>query len=88
MWILLALKTKKVYFSNYITTQVQFRLTESSVMGELLVNLFHPLDVEPAALCVVDHGFGVVHSHHTVGSLLDRLWGVPGLVYVPVWVVL
>ncbi len=40
-------------------------------MGELLVNLFHSLDVEPAALCVVNHGFGVIHSHHTVGCLLD-----------------
>lgn len=40
-------------------------------MGELLVNLFHPLDVEPAALSMVDHWFGVIHSHHTVGCLLD-----------------
>lgn len=40
-------------------------------MGELLVNLFHPLDVESAALSVVDHWFGVIHSYHTVGCLLD-----------------
>lgn len=63
-------------------------LTESSVVGQLLVNLFHPLDVESAALGVVDHGFGVVHPHHTVGCLLDRLRSVPRLVDVPVGVIL
>lgn len=57
-------------------------------MGELLVNLFHSLNVEPAALCVVDHRFGVIHSHHAVGCLLDRLRGVPRLIDVPVRVVL
>lgn len=57
-------------------------------MGELLVNLFHSLNVESAALCMVDHRFGVIHSHHTIGCLLDRLWGVPWLIDVPVWVVL
>lgn len=57
-------------------------------MGKLLVNLFHPLDVEPAALCMVDHGFGVIHPHHAVGCLLERLGGVPWLVDVAVWVIL
>lgn len=57
-------------------------------MGELLVNLFHSLDVKPAALRVVDHRFGIIHSHHTVGCFLDRLWGVPRLIDVPVRVVL
>lgn len=57
-------------------------------MGQLLVNLFHPLNIEPAALCVVDHRFRVIHSHHTVGCLLDRLRGVPWFIDVPVRVVL
>lgn len=57
-------------------------------MGELLVNLFHSLNVESAALRMVDHRFGVIHSHHTISCLLDRLWGVPWLIDVPVWVVL
>lgn len=64
------------------------RLTESSVVGQLLVNLLHPLDVQSAALGVVYHGLGVIHPHHAVGRLLDRLRGIPGLVEVPVWVVL
>lgn len=57
-------------------------------MGQLLINLLHPLDVEPAALSVVDHRFWVIHSHNTVGCLLDGLRCVPGLVDVPVRVVL
>lgn len=57
-------------------------------MRELLVHLLHPLDVESAALRVVDHRFGVIHPHHTVGCLLDSLRGVPRLVDVAVWVVL
>lgn len=63
-------------------------LTESSVVGQLLVDLLHPLDVEPAALGVVDHGSGVVHPHHTARPLLHRLRGVPGLVDVAVGEVL
>lgn len=57
-------------------------------MGELLINLFHPLNVESAALCMVDHRFGVIHSYHTVGCLLERLRCIPRLVDVPVRVVL
>jgi hypothetical protein len=49
----------------------QWGLTEASVMGQLLVDLLHPLYVQPAGLGVVDHGFGVVHAHHAVGGLLD-----------------
>lgn len=56
-------------------------------MGELLVNLFHSLYVEPAALCMINHWFGVIHSHHTVGCLLDRLRGIPRLIDVPIRVV-
>ena len=63
-------------------------LTEASVMGQLLVDLLHPLYVQPAGLGVVDHGFGVVYAHHAVGGLLDGQGGVPGLVDVAVWVVL
>lgn len=57
-------------------------------MGELLVDLLHSLYVEPAALCVVDHGLGVVYSHDAVGCLLDRLWGSPRLIDVSVGIVL
>lgn len=57
-------------------------------MGELLVNLFHSLDVESAALSVVYHRLGVIHSHHTVGCLLNQLRSVPWLIDVSVWVVL
>lgn len=58
-------------------------LTESPVAGELLVNLLHPLDVEPAGLGVVDDGPGVVHANDALGCLLNGLWGVPGLIDVP-----
>lgn len=53
-------------------------------MRELLVNLLHAFDVEPAALGVVDHGFGVIHTHDAVGRLLDRFRSVPRLVNVAV----
>lgn len=66
----------------------KLRLTESSVVRQLLVNLLHPLDVEATALRVVNHRFGIVHAHHTVGRLLDRLWCVPRLVDVTVGIVL
>lgn len=56
-------------------------------MGKLLVNLFHSLNVEPAALCVVNHRFGVINSHHTVGCLLDGLRGIPRLIDVSVGVI-
>lgn len=58
-------------------------LTESPVAGQLLVNLLHPLDVEPAGLGVVDDGPGVVHANDALGCLLNGLWGIPGLVDVP-----
>lgn len=57
-------------------------LTESPVARELLVNLLHSFDVEPAGLGVIDDGPWVVHADDTLGGLLDRLWGVPGLVDV------
>ena len=63
-------------------------LTESSVVGQLLVDLLHPLYVEPAALGMVHHRHGVVHPHHAPRCLLHRLRGVPGLVNVAVGVVL
>lgn len=60
------------------------RLTQSSIVGQLLVDLLHAFDVEPAALGVVDHRFGVIHPHHAVGGLLHRFRGVPRLVDVAV----
>lgn len=64
------------------------RLTQALVLGELLVDLLHALDVEAAGGRVVDHGLGVVHPHHTVARPLQALWGRPRLVDVTVWVVL
>ena len=60
-------------------------LTEASVTGELLVDLFHSLDVEAAGLCVVHHGFGVMHPDYTFGCFLHALWGVPGIINILGW---
>ncbi|TNN46198.1 putative protein C12orf56 [Liparis tanakae] len=54
----------------------------SSVAGELLVDLLHPLDVEATGLGVVHHGFGVVHADHAFGRLLHAVRSVPGVVDV------
>lgn len=56
-------------------------------MGQLLIHLLHSFNVESTALCMLDHGLGIIHPHHTVGRLLHRLRGVPGLVDVAVGVV-
>lgn len=56
-------------------------------MRQLLIHLLHSLNVESTALCVLDHGFGIVHAHHTVGCLLHGLRGIPGLIDVAVGVV-
>lgn len=69
-------------------TECVCELTEALVVGQRVVDLFHPLYVEAAPLCMVEHGSGVVHPHHTVSGLLHRVWGRPGLVDVPVRVVL
>lgn len=64
------------------------RLTKASVVRELLIDLLHPLDVEAAALCVVEHGFGIIDSHNAVRCFLNRLWCIPRLVDVTARVVL
>lgn len=60
-------------------------LTEASVTGELLVDLFHSLDVEAAGLRVVHHGLGVMHSNNTFGCLLHALRSVPGIINILGW---
>lgn len=60
-------------------------LTEASVTGELLVDLFHPLNVEAAGLCVVHHGLGVMHSNNAFGCFLHALRSVPGIVNILGW---
>lgn len=54
-------------------------------MRELLVDLLHPLDVEPADLGVVDHGLGVVDADDALGGRLHGVRGVPGVVDVLGW---
>lgn len=68
-----------------MTLSVSGVLTEASVTGELLVDLFHSLNVEAAGLCMVHHGFGVMHSNNTFGCLLHVLWSVPGIINILGW---
>lgn len=60
-------------------------LTQASVTGQLLVDLFHPLNVEAAGLCVVHHGLGVMHSNYTFGCLLYAVRGIPGIINILGW---
>lgn len=57
-------------------------LTQSTVTGQLLVDLFHTLYVETAGLGMVHHGLGVVHTDYTFGQLLDAFWSIPGIIDV------
>lgn len=59
--------------------------TQSSVAGELLINLLHPLYVDAAGLSMVHHGFGVVDSYDALGSLLHFLRGIPRIIDVFGW---
>lgn len=54
--------------------------TQSSVSAQLLVDLLHPLDVEPARLCVVHHGLRVMDSDDALGRCLHGLWSVPRVI--------
>lgn len=54
--------------------------TESSVSGELLVDLSHPLNVQSTGLRVVHHGFGIIHPDHAPGGDLHVFRRVPGIV--------
>lgn len=60
-------------------------LTEASVTGELLVDLFHSLNVETAGLCMVHHWLGVMQSNNAFGRLLHILWSVPGIINILGW---
>ena len=60
-------------------------LTESPVTGELLVDLFHALDVDAAGLCVVHHGLWIMLADNTFSCLLHGLWSVPGIINMPGW---
>lgn len=57
-------------------------LTQAPVSAQLLVDLLHPLDVEPACLCVVHHGLRVMNADYALGGRLHGLWGVPRVVDV------
>lgn len=63
-----------------LTFHVLGSRTQSSVSAQLLVDLLHPLDVEPARLCVVHHGLRVMDSNDALGRRLHRLWSVPRVV--------
>lgn len=55
-------------------------LTEAPVAGQLLVNLLHSLNVYPAGLSVINHGFRVVHSNYALCDLLNTFWGIPRVI--------
>lgn len=55
-------------------------LTKAPIAGQLLVNLLHSLDVYPAGLSVINHGFGVVHSNYALSDLLNTFWGIPRVI--------
>lgn len=57
-------------------------LTQSPVAAQLLVDLLHPLDVEPARLRVVHHGFRVMDADYALGGRLHGVRGVPRVVDV------
>lgn len=57
-------------------------LTKSPVSAELLVDLLHPLDVEPARLRVVHHGLRVMDADYALGGRLHGLRSVPRVVDV------
>lgn len=63
-------------------------LTQALVLGELLVDLLHSVDVEAAGFSVPDHRSGVVHPHHTITGSLQALRSVPRLVDVAIGIVL
>lgn len=55
-------------------------LTQSSVSAQLLVDLLHSLDVEPACLCMVHHGLRVMDAYDALGGCLHGLRGVPRVI--------
>lgn len=65
---------------NVAALRFKDALTESSVSGELLVDLSHPLDVQSTGLGVVHHGFGIIHPDHAAGGALHVLRSVPGVI--------
>ena len=57
-------------------------LTKTPVAGQLLVDLFHALNVYSAGLSMVDHGLRVVHPYDALSKLLHTLWCIPGIINV------
>lgn len=66
----------------------QSLLTVIAILIQLLVHLFHPLDVDARALAVVHHRQRVLLADDALGGLLYAERRVPGLVDVPDWEVL
>lgn len=66
----------------------QFLLTVTAILIQLLIYLFHPLDVDARALTVVHHRQRVFLADDALGGVLYTKGRVPGLVNVPGWEVL
>ncbi len=64
---------------------LSFCLTQATVAGQLLVDLFHALYVEAACLGMMHHGFGVVYTNYTFGCFLDAFRSIPGFVDILGW---
>lgn len=62
--------------------QTAYNHTQSSVSWELLVDLFHPLNIQTACLCMIYHWFGIINPYNAFCSLLDTLWGIPRIIDV------
>lgn len=58
-------------------------LTVSTILVQLLVDLLHPLDVDPGDLVVVHYRSRVVLADDALGCFLHRVWRVPRFMDVP-----
>lgn len=56
--------------------------TCSSVLGQLLVHLFHPLHIDPRGNRMIDHGYSIIFANNTLCRSLNRFRSVPRLVNV------
>jgi len=61
----------------------QLLLTVAAIFIQLLVHLFHPLDVDARALAVVHHRQRVLLADDALGRVLYTERRVPGFVNVP-----
>lgn len=66
----------------------QFLLTVTAILIQLLIHLFHPLDVDARVLAVIHHRQRVLLADDALGGVLYTERRVPGLVNVPDWEVL